>query len=142
MTKFVDFNLKLAVIEELMYGESPKLEPWSLEETLEAQGFDGDLWEYSADNYYDQVMPEAQTYFESLELSAELLAGIEQLIFDGGCQVYAECCPHWDGEGEQFDVASLDDLHRLPNLKRVLGAQLLAPHLQAVLRSRGIELIH
>ncbi|MEU4418657.1 DUF6892 domain-containing protein [Nocardia salmonicida] len=142
MTKFVDFNLKLAVIEELMYSQSPKLEPWSLEKTLEAQGFDGDLWEYSADNYYDQVMPQAQAYFESLELSAELLTGIEQLIFDGGCQVYAECCPHWDGEGEQFDVVSLDDLHLLPNLERVLGAELLAPHLRTVLRSRDIELIN
>ncbi|WP_435874247.1 DUF6892 domain-containing protein [Nocardia fluminea] len=125
-----------------MYGEAPKLEPWSLEDTLEAQGFDGDLWEYSADNYYDQVVPEAQAYFENLELSAELLAGIEQLIFDGGCQVYFECCPHWDGEGKQFDVASLDDLHLLPNLRRVLGAELLAPQLQTILRSRGLELIH
>ncbi|WP_228539524.1 DUF6892 domain-containing protein [Nocardia sp. XZ_19_385] len=137
----MDFNLKLAVIEELMYGESAKLAPWSLEDTLEAQGFDGDLWEYSADNYFDQVMPEAQAYFEGLELSTELLSGVEQLIFDGGCQVYAECCPHWDGEGEQFDVASLDDLELLPNLKRVLGAEWLAPQLQADLRARGVELI-
>lgn len=137
----MDFNLKLAVIEELMYGESPKLAPWSLADTLKAQGFEGDLWEYSADKYWDQVMPEAQAHFESLELSAELLEGIEQLIFDGGCQVYFECCPHWDGEGEQFDVATLDDLHLLPNLKRVLGAELLAPHLQTDLRTRGIELI-
>ncbi|MFF2082761.1 DUF6892 domain-containing protein [Nocardia sp. NPDC058176] len=142
MTTFVDFNLKLAVVEELMYGESPKLAPWSLEDTLVAQGFDGDLWGYSTDNYFDQVMPEARAHFESLELSAELLAGIEQLIFDGGSRIYAECCPHWDGEGEQFDVARLDDLHLLPNLKRVLGAELLAPHLRTVLRSRGIELIY
>lgn len=141
MSKFVDFSLKLAVIEELMYSESPKLAPWSLEDTLEARGFDGDLWEYSFDKYHDQVMPEARTYFESLELPTDLLTGVEQLIFDGGCQVYFECCPHWDGEGDQFDVASLDDLHLLPSLKRVIGADWLAPHLQTVLRSQGIELI-
>ncbi|MGQ4601456.1 DUF6892 domain-containing protein [Nocardia sp. R6R-6] len=141
VTRFVDFSIKLAVIDELMYGDSPKLAPWSLEDTLEARGFDGDLWEYSFDNYRDQVMPEARTYFESLELSADLLGGVEQLIFDGGCQVYLECCPHWDGESDQFDVASLDDLHLLPNLKRVIGADRLAPQLQAFLRSRGIELI-
>ncbi|WP_084535007.1 DUF6892 domain-containing protein [Nocardia yamanashiensis] len=141
MTRFVDFNLKLAVIEELMYGESPKLAPWSLADALKAKGFDGDLWQYSADNYWDQVVPEAQEYFESLELSAELLDGVEQLVFDGACQVYFECCPHWDGEGEQFDVVSLDDLYRLPNLERILGAELLAPQLQADLRARGIELI-
>ncbi|MEV0684847.1 hypothetical protein AB0I35_13380 [Nocardia sp. NPDC050378] len=142
MTTFVDFNLKLAVIEELMYSEAPKLEPWSLEDTLKAQGFDGDLWEYSVDNYFDQIVPEAKAYFENLELSTELLAGVEQLIFDGGCQVYFQCCPHWDGETEQFDVASVEDLHLLPNLKRVLGAESLAPHLRTVLESRGIELIH
>ncbi|MFE6857656.1 DUF6892 domain-containing protein [Nocardia sp. NPDC057668] len=141
MTRFVDFNLKLAVIEALMYEGSPKLEPWSLETTLSAQGFDGDLWEYSADNYWDQVVPEAKTYFEELELPAELLAEVEQLIFDGGCQIYFDCCPHWDGEGSQFDVANLDDLHLLPNLKRVLGAEWLDSELQAVLRARGIELI-
>lgn len=140
VTTFVDFNLKLAVIEELMYGESPKLAPWSLSDAMRAKGFDGDLWEYSADNYWDQVVPEARTYFEGLEISADLLGGVEQLIFDGGCQVYFECCPHWDGEGEQFDVGSLEDLHLLPNLKRVLGAELLAPELQMVLRARGIEL--
>lgn len=137
----MDFSIKLAVIEELTYGESPKLAPWSLEDALEARGFDDDLWEYSFDNYHDQVVPEARTYFESLELPTDLLAGVEQLIFDGGCQVYFECCPHWDGEGDQFDVASLDDLHLLPNLKRVIGADWLASHLQTVLRSRGIELI-
>ncbi|MEV0465668.1 hypothetical protein AB0I30_29825 [Nocardia tengchongensis] len=59
MTEFMDFNLKLAVIEELMYGEDPKLAPWSLEETLAAQGFSGDLWQYSFDNFPDQVVPEA-----------------------------------------------------------------------------------
>ncbi|MFE3028790.1 DUF6892 domain-containing protein [Nocardia tengchongensis] len=141
MTEFVDFNLKLAVIEELMYGEDPKLAPWSLEETLAAQGFSGDLWQYSFDNFPDQVVPEARAYFESLELPADLLAGVHQLNFDGGCQVYFECCPHWDGESDQFDVHSLDDLHHLPGLKSVVCADLLAPHLQDILRSLGIELV-
>ncbi|WP_405496661.1 DUF6892 domain-containing protein [Nocardia sp. NBC_00511] len=94
MTRFVDFNLKLAVVEELMYGDSPKLAQWSLEDTLRAQGFGGDLWEYSADTYWDQIVPEARTYFENLELSPALLATVEQLIFDGACQIYFECCPH------------------------------------------------
>lgn len=141
MTRFVDFSVKLSVIEELMYGDDPKLPPWSLEQALEAVGFTGDLWEYSNDNYFDQVVPEARVYFENLELPAELLGGIEELVFDGGSQVYFECCPHWDGEGEQFDVASLDDLDLLPNLKRVIGAGWLAPHLHNVLRSRGIEIV-
>ncbi|MFC8041976.1 DUF6892 domain-containing protein [Nocardia sp. NPDC057353] len=141
MNTFVDFNFKLAVIEELMFGEFPKLEPWSLEDTLEARGFDGDLWEWSFDNHRDRVVPEAREYFENLELSPDLLAGVEQLTFDGGCEIYAECCPHWDGEGDQFDVARLDDLPLLPNLRRVIGAELLSPELRAVLRARGIELV-
>ncbi|WP_109523398.1 MULTISPECIES: DUF6892 domain-containing protein [Nocardia] len=89
VSRFVDFGIKLAVIEELMYTEAPKLALWSLEDTLRARGFDGD----------------------------------------------------WDGEGDQFDIAGLDDLHLLPNLKRVISADRLAPQLQDLLRSRGIELI-
>ncbi|WP_435831494.1 DUF6892 domain-containing protein [Nocardia aurea] len=79
--------------------------PWSLEDTLKSQGFDGDLWQYSADNYHHQVVPQAQSYFENLEFPTDLSESVEQLIFDGGCQVYFECCPHRDGEGDQFDVS-------------------------------------
>lgn len=138
---FADFNLKLSVIDVLMYGFHPSLPPWSLTDALEAQGVTGDLWAYSIENYPDQIVPEARAYFESLELPTDLLIGIEELNFDGGCRVYFECCPHWDGESEQFDVTSLDDLDLLPNLKRVVSADWLAPHLKEVLRSRGIEMI-
>ncbi|GGQ10496.1 DUF6892 domain-containing protein [Streptomyces mutabilis] len=69
-----------------------------------------------------QVVPEARSYFASSEISEELLAGVEELCMDGGNQVYRECAPVWDGEDDLFDVASLDDLVLLPNLRRVLGS--------------------
>ncbi|MCU1647718.1 MAG: hypothetical protein JWN03_7993 [Nocardia sp.] len=94
MTTFVDFNLKLSVIDVLMYGFHPRLPPWSLERALEARGVTGDLWAYSIDNYPDQIVPEARAYFERLDLPGDLLGGIEELNFDGGCRVYFECCPH------------------------------------------------
>lgn len=138
---FKDFNVKLAVIEVLMYGREPKLPPWSLDDALRARGITGDIWLYADEHYPDQVVPDARLYFENLDLPTELLGGIRELIFDAACRVYFECSPDWEGETDQFDVATLDDLPLLPHLKRVLGANWLAPHLRDVLRSNGIEVI-
>lgn len=83
-------------------------------------------------------MPEARDHFTSLEISDELLAGVEVLCMDGGNQVYQECAPVWDGEDDLFDIASLDDLVLLPNLRRILGSEFLSPRLRQLLGARGI----
>ncbi|WP_335980696.1 DUF6892 domain-containing protein [Streptomyces sp. CA2R106] len=63
------------------------------------------------------------------------------LYVDGGCQVYFECCPAWDGAGDQFDIASLADLALLPCLTRIAGVRncgIFPPHLADALAARGI----
>jgi hypothetical protein len=81
------------------------------------------------------------TYFEGLEISDELLAGIEELCFDGGLDIYGHCAPAWDGEDGLFDVRSLDDLVPLPNLRRVTAVDsgtLVAPGKRELLAAHGI----
>jgi len=67
----------------------------------------------------EDILDESRTYFEELEISDELLAGIEGLCFDAGLDIYYHCAPAWGGEDDLFDVHSLDDLALLPNLRWV-----------------------
>ncbi|KFG71934.1 DUF6892 domain-containing protein [Streptomyces mutabilis] len=138
MAMFRDFNFKLIVVEQLMYTDETLTPQFSLADLLKENGLGDDPWEYAQHGLTYQVVPEARSYFASLEISEELLAGVEKLCMDGGNQVYQECAPVWDGEDDLFDVASLDDLVLLPNLRRVLGSEFLAPELREVLGARGI----
>ncbi|MFE9057520.1 DUF6892 domain-containing protein [Streptomyces mutabilis] len=139
MAMFKDFNFKLIVVEQLMYIDETLTPRFSLADLLKEKGLGDDPWEYAQQHGLTyQVVPEARSYFASLEISEDLLAGVEELCMDGGNQVYQECAPVWDGEDDLFDVASLDDLVLLPNLRRVLGSEFLAPELRDVLGARGI----
>lgn len=139
MARFKDFNFKLVVIEQLMYIDEKLTPRFGLAGLLGEKGLGNDPWEYAQEHDLAyKVVPEARAYFESLEIGDELLAGVEELCMDGGNQVYQECAPVWDGEDDLFDIASLDDLALLPNLRRVLGSEFLGPELADVLESRGI----
>ncbi|MEA5363226.1 hypothetical protein VA596_27095 [Amycolatopsis sp., V23-08] len=136
MTDFRDFNLKLIVVEQLMYTEKKLAPAFRIADVLGVT----DPWDHTYQRGLAyQVVPEAREYFEALEIGAELLASVEQLVMDGGLQVYQECSPIWDGEDDLYDVTSLDDLALLPNLRRVVGSEFLGPELRDVLRARGIE---
>ncbi|WP_410622596.1 DUF6892 domain-containing protein [Amycolatopsis sp. cmx-8-4] len=135
MADFTDFNLKLIVVEQLMYTDKTLTPAFRIADVLGVP----DTWEHTyRRGLAHQVVPEARDYFEALEISDELLATVEKLVMDGGLRVYQECAPIWDGEDELFDVSSLDDLALLPNLRRVVGAEFLGPRSREILRSRGV----
>ncbi|WP_395571864.1 DUF6892 domain-containing protein [Streptomyces sp. BK79] len=139
MTQFKDFNFKLVVIEQLMYIDEKLTPQFRLADLLRERGLGDDPWEYAYQHGLEyKVVPEARDHFESLEISNELLAEVEELCMDGGNRIYQECAPVWDGEDDLFDIASLDDLAKLPNLRRVLGSEFLGPGFQDDLRVRGI----
>ncbi|MEV7103468.1 DUF6892 domain-containing protein [Streptomyces atroolivaceus] len=143
MAEFKDFNFKLAVIEALMYGDGTLTPAFSIDERFRARGV-GDLHSHVYENGWEHtVLDEARAFFEALEISDELLATVDELVFDGGNQVFHECSPVWDGEDDLFDVRSLDDLPLLPNLKRVLGADdmVAVPGKEGVFAARGIEVV-
>ncbi|MFE6225518.1 MULTISPECIES: DUF6892 domain-containing protein [unclassified Streptomyces] len=142
MSQFRDFNLKLLVIEELMYGPAPVLPVFSLSAKLAERGID-DPVDYVLENgLHEEVLPEARAHFEALEIPAELLAGVEELCFDAGADVFRHCAPAWDGEDDLFDVRSLDDLALLPNLREVTFAEdgvLAVPDAAEIFAARGID---
>lgn len=131
---FQDFNFKLVVVEKLMYDDRTLTPAFDIAAVLPTD----DPWQYAYDRgLAHQVQPEARAYFSELAISPALLATVEELVMDGGLQVYQECAPVWDGEDDLFDVKSLADLALLPNLRRVIGSEFLGP-LQTELAARGI----
>ncbi|MDA5284107.1 hypothetical protein [Streptomyces sp. Isolate_45] len=142
MSHFRDFNLKLLVIEELMYGPEPLLPVYDLPARLAEQGI-GDPTSHVLENsLHAEVLPQSRAYFEALKIPAELLDGVEQLCFDAGADVFRHCAPAWDGEDDLFDVRSLDDLALLPNLREVTFVEdgvLAVPNAADVFAARGID---
>jgi hypothetical protein len=141
MTEFRDFNFKLIVIDELMYRQRVLTPAFDLGNSMLARGIDLPAVYVLENDLDEDVLAESRTYFEGLEISDELLAGIEELCFDAGLDIYWHCAPAWDGEDGLFDVHSLDDLALLPNLRRVTAVNsgtLVAPNKRELLAAHGI----
>ncbi|MFG3141575.1 DUF6892 domain-containing protein [Streptomyces sp. NPDC048211] len=143
MAAFRDFNLKLLVIEKLMYEDETLTPVFRIADCLKAKGID-DPQDYAyANDLAHTVLAEARAHFEALDISPELLATVETLDLDGGLQVYQECSPVWDGEDDLYDVESLDDLDLLPNLRLITGVEdcgIGASFDTEVLAARGIAI--
>jgi hypothetical protein len=141
MPVFADFGFKLLVIDKLMYDEGALIPKFSIDDRMAARGILDPL-DYVFDNDLELVvLDESRDYFETLEISEELLASVETLNVDGGAQIYFECSPAWDGETDQFDIRSFEDVALLPNLQRIVGADscgIVSADLVEDLRARGI----
>ncbi|MEV0174542.1 hypothetical protein AB0I00_25900 [Streptomyces sp. NPDC050803] len=142
MAEFRDFNFKLVVINALMYQGRSLAPAFDIDEHMLTRGIDDIPAVYVLENELDEdVLDESRSYFESLEISDELLAGVESLCFDGGLAIYYHCAPAWGGEDDLFDVGTLDDLALLPNLRQVTavdGGTLAAPDKREIFAARGI----
>ncbi|WP_433701207.1 DUF6892 domain-containing protein [Nocardiopsis sp. CA-288880] len=144
MPTFQDFNFKLLVVEKLMYDDGTLSPRFTLSEHLKGLGITHAPYEYAYSIGKEfQVLDEARAYFEALEISAEQLATVDSVLFDGGLRVFMECAPVWDGEDDLFDVRSLDDLDLVPNLRRFQCAEDLfyeRPEMLEALTARGIRI--
>ncbi len=132
--QFKDFNFKLAVIERLMYQQgvlTPRFDVYDFVAAYTARQIDIE------EEGYD-IIPEVRTYFEQLEIPAELLPRIEEIDMDGGDEIYAQLCPFWDGEDDIFNIQSAEDAALLPNLKSVTLLYDNDPYILEEFRQRGI----
>lgn len=137
--QFKDLGFKLLVVDQLMYVDETLRPKFDLAEVLQREGITGDLWNWAHDNgHYDRIVPQAREYFESLVIDGELLATVVEVEIEGGADIYFQCSPTWDGEGDVFDVASLADLALVPNLRSFGNSDLLAPPLRAQLAAHGV----
>ncbi|MCQ4085504.1 hypothetical protein [Saccharibacillus sp. JS10] len=119
--EFVDFNFKLAVIEELMYKQK-RITP-RFDVVVFVQEYA--LREISIAEEGDRAIPEVREYFERLILTEEDLAHVTKLVVSTGQQVQLQIIPFWNGEDGYFDVHSLEDLQHVPNLRVLQTVKLL-----------------
>ncbi|MER7600010.1 DUF6892 domain-containing protein [Streptomyces hydrogenans] len=142
MAAFRDFNLKLVVIDVLMYRQDLLTPAFDLDARMRERGIDIPAVYVLENDIDDEVLDESRTFFEELVIGDELLAGVDTLCFDAGQEIYRQCAPAWGGEDDLFDIRSLDDLALLPNLKRVTAVDdgtLVAPGKWETFAARGIE---
>jgi hypothetical protein len=89
------------------------------------------------------AIPEARQYFQDLALTKTQLGKVTRLAINGGAQVYLQIIPLWDGEGNAFDITSVDDAALLPKLKVFdFGDRTdLRKKLGPALKGRGIRVL-
>ena len=116
--KFDNFNFKLCIIQVLMYEKKllkPKFDIYEFakcyptrEINIEEEG-------------YDPIKP-AIEYFKKLEIPSSLASEIEEIIMDGGNDIYCQIFPFWDGEDGYFDLKRVSDaeLSQFANLKHMI----------------------
>ncbi len=108
-----DFNFKLMVINQLMYRDKvlfPKFDIWDFVKTYTKRHIDIEVEGY-------EPIAESIAYFKNLEIPMDLLIDIKELKPDGGDEIYRQIIPFWDGEDDQFEVRSVEDVTYIPNLK-------------------------
>lgn len=131
--EFSDFNFKLLVIDELMYNQEvlePKFDVREFAEEYTERAIDIEKEGY-------EPIPEVIEYFKNLQIEKKLLKDIEELRQDGNT-VYLQVCPFWDGEDEQFNIESFDDVKHLPNLETITVFD-IHPDEEDKLTEKGIE---
>jgi len=115
VTKFHDFNFKLAVIQELMYNQGILKPKFDLDEFIETYKDR----EINPEDHEYEVIPEVKTYFENFAIPKEMLNKVEEIYQDGGDDIYMNTVGIWDGEDDLFNITSTKDLELVPNLKKI-----------------------
>ncbi len=132
--EFIDFNFKLAIIQELMYRQKliqPEFDIHLFVKTYTTREIDLDEEGY-------EIIPEALAYFKALEISRDLAEKITRIYQDGGNQIYMNITPYWDGEDDGFNIQSFEDIKHFPNLKKMTIFYSEKPII-AKLKSLGID---
>jgi hypothetical protein len=135
--QFEDLNFKLLVIEKLMYRDALLTPRFDIHEF--ARLYTGR--EILIDDEGYESIPEALAWFEGILIPDELLGAIEELGFNPAAEVYSQIQPFWDGESEEFDPKSIEDLDKLPNLRNLYSMPGNFAHkYESQLKERGIEI--
>jgi hypothetical protein len=137
---FADPNFKLVVLDALASSGAIQLGPRDrLARHLLVPSYD------EARDGYDLLKP-VYAYLVRYPLTATHLAAVEELVFDGGNDIYAYVFPFWDGETDAFDVRSLEGITLLANLRRIDVISMLRDtdlsHLSGLQRLEQISLGH
>ena len=125
-----DFGFKLVVINSLLGKETSFSEELEKMQEKYVDCYEGNCYE---------IIPEMAEYFENLKLTEEDLAMVEELVFDGGEDIYFLLMEDWDGESDEFDVNSVKGFELLLNLKSVEYISMCDEELMEEFEKAGIN---
>ncbi|WP_444944722.1 DUF6892 domain-containing protein [Microbulbifer sp. ZKSA006] len=111
--QFIDINIKLMVINELMYIRKTLTPAFDIYKFAKEY----DHREISVTGY--EIIPEALDYMRGISIPQELLSTIKELRYDASEEIYGNLSPFWDGEDDIFEASSLSDLDKLNNLESI-----------------------
>jgi hypothetical protein len=132
---FVDENLRMAVIDELMYRQQVLTPAFDLD--IFVNTYEGrELDPYAANH----VLNEVWDHFMALPLTPAHLAHVENLAIGVTAEIWNRIDPGWGGE-EDTTPATFDDVVHLPNLRRVEIDVLDDGRDLSTLYARGIEVV-
>lgn len=132
--EFKDINFKLCALQILMYEKDllqPKFNVWEFVENYKARKIDVDEEGY-------RIIPEVLDYFKNFLIDAHLLAEIDEIYQDGGNEIYMQIIPFWDGEDDEFNITSTEDVALFPNLKKMTIFYSKSDRILEELQSKGI----
>lgn len=134
MPKFKDLNFKLAVIEQLMYRKG------LLQPVFDVKTFVGpDKWRKINEQCHpSKAVPGVKKFFKDLEIPQELLDQVE-ILDQNYHKAYHQVTPFWDGEGDEFNITSTEDVKLLPNLKQVILLYDREQTMAGEFRAKGID---
>ena len=112
---FVDPNFKLVVLDALLTAKAIDL---GSERKLASDLMGTDDRSRFRKPVYD--------YLVRYPLTANQLAVVEELVFDTDNDIYFYVFPNWRGDGNEFDVESLEGIEQLSNLRSVNLISMLA----------------
>jgi uncharacterized protein DUF6892 len=113
---FADPNFKLVVLDALLTAKAIDL---GSERKLAS-----DLMGPTDDR--SRFRKPVYDYLVRYPLTVDQLGVVEELVFDSDNDIYFYVFPNWGGDGNAFDVESLEGIEQLPNLRSVNAISMLA----------------
>lgn len=115
--QFDNFNFKLCIIQELMYNKGllkPEFDVYEFAEEYDEREIDIDEEGY-------EPIKEVVDWFKKIEIPVSMASNIEEIIMDGGDDIYLQIIPFWDGEDDYFDVKDVTEaeIKQFSNLKKI-----------------------
>ena len=133
--EFGNFNFKLAVVQVLMY-DLEVLEPY-FDIFDFAMQYTGK--EIDTDSF--KVSKPVLNFFSKLPVPKSLALQVEEIVMDGGNEIYANIFPMWDGEDDFFalNTVSEKELKQFSNLKKATLMSSNYKEVSKVFENLGIE---
>ena len=132
---FENINLKLAIIQVLMY-DLEVLKP-----VFNIFDFAEEFSELDIDTESMEIIQPALDHFEKLQIPKEYAQHVQEIYMDGGNEIYLNLIPQWDGEGDSFDLneVSLKELRQFSNLKQATIISSNFEHVKKTFDKQGVQ---